>query len=289
MFLGKMKERTAFAHSSWSPKTRLEPKRTLGAQITFSVQNHENIDRILRGYGENQLEWAKLSWFLRPHSLADRSLGDREDFVTSVPIHQSSSSGSVDDFGRLFDRARAGCSVSLGLLLTGCNRYLLLVANSSLDSDLRPKAGASDLVQDTFVEAQRDFVHFKGTSERELLAWLKEILAHRIANQVRRYNTAKRDLDREIPLAAEDGFNQLVRSEKQTGPDQAAILHDEQSRLAAAMGRLPRHLRNVIEMRTWQGQSFPEIAAKLEITSEAARKQWGRAVRKLQQELRQQP
>lgn len=210
------------------------------------------------------------------------------ELVTSAPSNRAAPGrpASVDDFCALVEQAHAGSSVAFGRLLEGCRKYLLLVANASLDSDLRPKGGASDLVQDTFIEAQRDFVRFEGTSEKELLAWLKGILVHRIANHTRRYGTEKRDVDREVPLGIDPSFRQLVLRERRIGPADAAIDRDEQARLAAAIARLPEHLREVIEMRTWQGQSFSQIAARLEITSEAARKQWGRAVLRLQQDLR---
>jgi RNA polymerase sigma-70 factor (ECF subfamily) len=193
---------------------------------------------------------------------------------------------SRDDVAALIERARDGSPTALGCLLDGCRKYLLLVANESLDSDLRPKGGASDLVQDTFIEAQRGFVQFKGTSEGELLAWLKAILAHRLANNVRRYATDKRDVDREILLDLDAGWRP-ANDKPGNDPAWATIDRDEQARLAAAIARLPEPLRMVIEMRTWQGKSFPEIGAHLGKTSEAARKQWGRAVRRLQQELEQ--
>lgn len=191
------------------------------------------------------------------------------------------------DLRELIERARSGSSTSFGQLLEGCRKYLLLIANDALDSGLRPKGGASDLVQETFVEAQRDFVRFTGTTEQELLAWLKEILANRVANHARRYNTKKRDVHREMLLDSDAGTAQASLRREQVSPAEAALNRDEQARLAIAIGRLPQHLRNVIEMRTWEGLSFPQIAEKLDITSEAARKQWGRAVRRLDFELRQ--
>jgi RNA polymerase sigma-70 factor (ECF subfamily) len=108
-----------------------------------------------------------------------------------------------DGLEQLIHAARRGSTAALGQLLERCRRYLLLVANHSLDSDLRPKAGASDLVQDTFVEAQQDFSRFQGSSEPELLAWLTKILTNRLANNVRHYRyTLKRSVDREEPLGA---------------------------------------------------------------------------------------
>src|SRR5437870_8093656 len=83
--------------------------------------------------------------------------------------------------------ARAGSPEALGQMLEACRGYLLLVAQRELAPDLRAKGGASDLVQETFLEAQRDFPRFSGRSEAELLAWLRRLLLNNLANFTRHY------------------------------------------------------------------------------------------------------
>ncbi len=90
-------------------------------------------------------------------------------------------------FPRMLADARAGDVEVLGRLWMEFRNYLLLVANRNLDVDLRAKVSPSDLVQQTFLEAQRDFAQFHGNREEELLAWLDRILANNIANESRRY------------------------------------------------------------------------------------------------------
>src|SRR5262249_3376165 len=93
--------------------------------------------------------------------------------------------------------ARTGAREALGRALEGCRDYLLMVANKELDPQLQAKGGASDLVQQTFLEAQRDFGRFQGNSEDELLAWLRRLLLHNLADFTRRYrDTGKRQADR---------------------------------------------------------------------------------------------
>jgi len=112
---------------------------------------------------------------------------------------------SVQSSGELLAAARSGSRESLGKLLETCRNYLSLVAQREIDSDLRAKGGASDLVQETFLEAQRDFARFQGCSEDELLAWLRQILLHNVANFTRRYrDTRKREVSREVPILADD-------------------------------------------------------------------------------------
>ena len=78
--------------------------------------------------------------------------------------------------------ARAGSSEALGELLEAFRGYLLVIARAELAPDLQAKRGASDLVQDTFADAKRDFSQFVGNSEAELRAWLRRILLNRLAS-----------------------------------------------------------------------------------------------------------
>src|SRR6516164_9988866 len=109
------------------------------------------------------------------------------------------------DVGEWLVQAQAGSHEALGQALEACRGYLLLVADRELGSDLKAKGGASDLVQETFIEAQKDFARFQGKSDAELLAWLRCLLQHRLANFARRFRkTQKRGLAREVALPSGD-------------------------------------------------------------------------------------
>jgi DNA-directed RNA polymerase specialized sigma24 family protein len=122
-----------------------------------------------------------------------RAYGDKD--MTPAPVPDPA------DFARLLAEARAGSIQALGQLWQEHRKYLLLVANQKLDSDLQAKVSPSDLVQDTFLEAQHDFAQFHGRSEKELRAWLGCILVNNVANVTRHYrDTDKAAVDREVPL-----------------------------------------------------------------------------------------
>ncbi len=107
--------------------------------------------------------------------------------------------GCPEDAARSLDAALAGSLDALGETLEGCRFYLLAVAERDLDLDLRAKGGASDLVQETFLEAQRDFAQFGGKTPDELLIWLRRLLKNNMANFLRHYRgTAKRRSAREV-------------------------------------------------------------------------------------------
>jgi RNA polymerase sigma-70 factor (ECF subfamily) len=113
----------------------------------------------------------------------------------------------------LLRRARAGDGDARGRLLDAYRGYLTLLARVQLGQDLQGRVDPSDLVQEAFLEAHRDFGQFHGQTEAELRAWLRRLLATGLADQVRRYRgTRSRDPRLERQLAAE-----LDRS-SQAGP-----------------------------------------------------------------------
>ena len=80
---------------------------------------------------------------------------------------------SPGDAAEHLPAARAGSREALGQVLEACRPYLLRIANEGVAVDVQAKGGASDLVQETFLEAQRDFARFQGNTEAELLPYLR--------------------------------------------------------------------------------------------------------------------
>ena len=101
----------------------------------------------------------------------------------------------------LLSEARRGGSVGLGQLLQLYGNYLKLLASTQIDEKLRARFSPSDVVQDTFFEAHRDFEQFRGQSEAEFLAWLRQILVNNLLRIVEKnVLAAKRDVRREVSI-----------------------------------------------------------------------------------------
>lgn len=190
---------------------------------------------------------------------------------------------AVAEVADLLNEARAGSPEALGRALMACRAYLLLVADRKLAPQLRCKADASDLVQETFLEAQRDFARFDGVATEDWLSWLCQILLHNVANTVRRYrHTEKRALDRELALVPGEGAALVA---EMASPSAQAACHEETAALEVALSHLPEHYRRVLHLRYQEKQTFAQIGTTLSCSAEAARKLWARAVSRLQKML----
>ena len=182
--------------------------------------------------------------------------------------------------------AQAGSNRALGQLLQEHREYLRLLADEELGQALKVKASASDLVQDSFLEAKRDFGQFTGESPEEFQAWLRRILLNNVANIVRSYRgTEKRDISREIPTAVcEDNSGRMLAGNDRTAS--SIVMQNEQlDALQAAVQKLPGHYQDVIQWRNYDRASFEDIGQRLKRSADAARKLWVRALEMLQQEL----
>lgn len=180
--------------------------------------------------------------------------------------------------------ARCGANDAMGQLLECCRQYLLSVANAELDAHLRAKGGASDLVQETFLEAVRIFDRFHGGSLEELQRWLRAILCNKLATFTRGYReTAKRRIDQEVGLGGHATYAEPADS---IPTPSSMMMHAEQATaLTAALGRLPEHYRQVIVWRQLEDLSFEAIAGRLGRSEAAVRKLWWRALKCLEQEM----
>ncbi|MFM7184054.1 MAG: sigma-70 family RNA polymerase sigma factor [Planctomycetota bacterium] len=188
---------------------------------------------------------------------------------------------------RLLTAVRHGEPDAFGPLFDAFRRHLLLVANRELPMALRGKLGPSDLVQETAVDARRDFPGFRGSTAEECFAWLRAILRNNVVDAVRRYETAqKRATSREISLASPAGHREGKSLQMPNGqPDGSAIRREDAALLSAALGRLSADHQAVLRLRYWEGLSFVEIAAEVGRSPDAVRKLWYRAVERLQKEM----
>jgi RNA polymerase sigma-70 factor (ECF subfamily) len=191
----------------------------------------------------------------------------------------------------LMELARHGHASALGQLLQIYRNYLTILATTQLDRRLRRRVNPSDLVQDAMLAAHCDFGDFRGTSERELLAWLRQILINCLHHVIETHLRAKmRDMRREVSVehmgAVLDysaySFTKMIADR---GPSPSAPMHQRERAVALAdqLARLPPQYRDVIVLRNLQGLSFEEVADRMDRKPGAVRMLWLRAIEKFKQ------
>jgi RNA polymerase sigma-70 factor (ECF subfamily) len=188
--------------------------------------------------------------------------------------------------------ARAGSPEALGRALEACRDYLLRIAQHELGPDLQAKGGASDLVQETVLDAVRDFAHFQGKTEAELLQWLRRLLLNNLADFTRQYrDTAKRQIEQEVRLEDDDSSAERGGGLAAAWPSPSgeAMANEQAEAIRRAVERLPDDYRRVIVLRYQKERSFEEIGELLGLTANAARKLLLRAVERVQRELEAPP
>ena len=192
--------------------------------------------------------------------------------------------------GRLLDLATAGDGAALGVLLQRYHHYLTLLARVQLGRRIQGKIDVLDIVQDVSLEVHRKLGMFRGSSEGEFLAWLRQILSGILANQVRRYLGTKR---RDIRLERDLGED-LDRSSRslagglaatQSSPSAQASRREQAVLLADAIGGLPGDYREVIILRQLEGLSFPQVAERMGRTEDSVKNLWTRALARLRRSL----
>jgi RNA polymerase sigma-70 factor (ECF subfamily) len=189
----------------------------------------------------------------------------------------------------LLTAARAGQPQALGRILEDCRGYLLAIADREFDSQLGAKAGASDLVQETFLEAQRDFPRFRGATQAELLGWLRKLLLNNLANFSRGFHaTDKRQVGREVNLDAAKAAG-LTGAANGLSPSECVIRAETADSLHRALDCLSDDHRRLIEWRYREELSFSVMAAKLGCSPKVVRRLWGEAVECLQREMEVNP
>jgi RNA polymerase sigma-70 factor, ECF subfamily len=193
----------------------------------------------------------------------------------------------------LFMSARGGSGSCLGQLLALYTNYLKLLVSAQLDNRLRARVSPSDIVQESFYEAHRDFGDFRGSSIGEFVVWLRRIVVNNILRVVEQHVLAeKRDVRREVSL--EEIGRRLEKStvrlesflaEQAESPSGCASRREDEILLADTLALLPADYRDVIVLRHIEGLPFEEVAQRMDRSAGAVRMLWLRALKRMRDTL----
>jgi RNA polymerase sigma-70 factor, ECF subfamily len=192
---------------------------------------------------------------------------------------------------RLLLLARQGEDGALGTLLAHYHNYLELLARLEIGRRLQNKVDTADLVQETFLEAHRNFKLFRGSGEQEFVAWLRSILGAKVSNLVRHYiGTQGRDVRREqgLEINLDQSSRMIDRGLMAMGssPSQKVMRSETGVLLAEALAQLPEDYREVVMLRHLEELSFPEVAERMGRSVDSVQKLWVRALLKLREKMK---
>ncbi len=188
----------------------------------------------------------------------------------------------------LVSKAKAGNPEVLGRLLEQYRGYLLMLAHRYLDDRLRRRIDPADIVQHTYLEAQRDLPAFRGDTPAEFAAWIRNILKHNVATAVARHVSAqKRSIGREVNVgndsAGVNWFAQMPGSI--SSPSKRVIREETAMAMLEALSRLPETQAEAIRLRYMEGMPLAEICERMGKSEMATAGLLKRGLRKLREIL----
>jgi RNA polymerase sigma-70 factor, ECF subfamily len=165
--------------------------------------------------------------------------------------------------------------------------YLSLLARLQLDPRLQGKVDLSGVVQQTLLEAHQAMSAFKEQSEPHQVAWLRQILANNLRDEVRKFATAARDVAREcsVEKALEASSSRLEAwlAADQSSPSEQAMRQEQLLALANALVQLPADQRQAVELHHLQGYPLTDVARQMSRSKGAVAALLFRGVKKLRE------
>ena len=157
-----------------------------------------------------------------------------------------------------------------GESLDAFRSYLRLLADSQLDRRLRGKIDASDIVQQTMLQAHQAREQFQGNNDAQRAAWLRQILTRNLHHATRDLTRDKRDVRREksIQAAVDQTSLRLERllSSDESTPSIKVSRHEQLLKMAESIESLPEAQREALLLHYLEQMSLPEIATRLDRT-----------------------
>ena len=164
-----------------------------------------------------------------------------------------------------------------------------MLAEQQLDGRLEARLDASDVVQETFLEAHRDFASFRGKSEAEWFEWLNRILSNNVIEAVRRHAGAQKRsvrVERSLHDATHSGDElERILSVDESTPGRRAVGNERTRDLEAAIDLLLPDHREAVRLRYLEEYSLSQIAEHLGRSERAVASLLHRAVKDLGRRL----
>ena len=188
------------------------------------------------------------------------------------PTREPSAEDADEDLVR---RVRAGDEAAAGSLFDRHLPALRAHVRARLPANLRGKLGESDVIQEAYLAAYVNLAKFEDRGQGSFSAWLRQILEHKLVDEVRRHtDAAMRDARREERLAT----GASVAEPDQPSPSGVAADAEESAAVRAAVADLPSDYAAVIRLIHQEGLTLVEAGQRMGRSADAVRKLYGRAM-----------
>jgi RNA polymerase sigma-70 factor (ECF subfamily) len=149
--------------------------------------------------------------------------------------------------------------------LESFREYLRLLARMNMDPRLQARIDPSDIVQQTLLKAHEKQDQFRGKTDAERAAWLRTILANKMADALRKFRRQQGARERSIEEALEESSARLDAwlAADRSSPSQKIVDQERLLEMADAMAKLPENQRTTLELRHLQGLSVPAAAHRM--------------------------
>ncbi len=163
------------------------------------------------------------------------------------------------EYQALIEEALKGNQDAIGQLFDKHRPYLKILTQRAVDGRLQARIDDSDLVQQTYLSAIKNFEKFDGKEEAQFIAWLRKIHERNIQDTIRRHlGSDKRSIKHERDAEAGGNEGGLFHLET-LSPSQRVMQAEEAVRLAEVMGSIPEDQREAVRLRHLEGWSLAEL------------------------------
>lgn len=190
---------------------------------------------------------------------------------------------AADETESVIACVRADQPDALNRLFSQHRDYLKRVVKLRMDRQTQRRVDASDVVQDTLVEALRQVDEFVKNPVMPVRLWLRKLAVGRLVMAQRHHLGAqKRSVRREVNLPEQSSLSiaqQLVAGI--ASPSMASSRKEISRIVREAVSQLPENDREIILLQVFEGLTSTEAAQVLEIEPTAIRQRYGRALLRL--------
>ena len=186
----------------------------------------------------------------------------------------------TDQLEYLLKQAQTGDREAQNELFRRFQRYLDFLACQHHNPALGGKLGISDIVQQTMLHAAKEFDQFRGQTVEEFRGWIRRILVNESRDLNRRFSSGKRNAALEIAMGQETSGSRYLNEITDGGvtPSVVVSASEDSQKVLEILEKMPAEMRQVVQLRNWEGLQFNEIAARMGISLSRAAKIWYNAL-----------